>query len=179
MVLDKKELRRYMIKKRLNLDEKDYHQRSDLIINRLKNNEFFKKAKNIGIYFSYRHEVETISLIKEIISEKNIYAPKIHGRDMNFIKITNLSNLVKNQYGILEPIGNEIVNKKQLDLLIVPLVAYDKDYNRLGYGGGYYDRFLMDYQGQTIGLAFSFQKVQHLAIEDYDLPLDMIITDEK
>ena len=88
------------------------------------------------------------------------------------------NELKKGNYGILEPDNDKLVNKKDIDLLIVPIVSYDKDHNRLGYGGGYYDRYLKDYEGKVIGLAFTFQQVEKLPVERFDLPIKTII-DEK
>ena len=79
---------------------------------------------------------------------------------------------------ILEPDNHHFISKDQIDLMIVPIVAYDCFNNRLGYGGGYYDRYLSDYKGKIIGLAFSFQKVPLLPVEPFDLPISTII-DEK
>ena len=97
---------------------------------------------------------------------------------MNFYTINSLKELKKGNYGILEPDNDKLVNKKDIDLLIVPIVSYDKDHNRLGYGGGYYDRYLKDYEGKVIGLAFTFQQVEKLPVERFDLPIKTII-DEK
>ena len=97
---------------------------------------------------------------------------------MNFYMINSLKELKKGNYGILEPDNDKLVNKKDIDLLIVPIVSYDKDHNRLGYGGGYYDRYLKDYEGKVIGLAFTFQQVEKLPVERFDLPIKTII-DEK
>ena len=97
---------------------------------------------------------------------------------MNFYTINSLKELKKGNYGILEPDNDKLVNKKDIDLLIVPIVSYDKDHNRLGYGGGYYDRYLKDYAGNVIGLAFTFQQVEKLPVERFDLPIKTII-DEK
>ena len=87
--------------------------------------------------------------------------------------------MIKNKYGIDEPIDKQEINKEFLDLMIVPLVGYDANCYRLGYGGGYYDRYLKDFNAPTIGLAYSFQYIEHYQSEDFDIPLDDIITDKK
>ena len=78
-----------------------------------------------------------------------------------------------------EILYNRLINKNKIDLLIVPIVAYDKNHNRLGYGGGYYDRYLKDYCGNVIGLAFNFQQVENLPVENFDLPIKIIIDEKK
>ena len=107
--------------------------------------------------------------------------PKIKkNNQMDFFEWSFTQPLIINKYGIPEPITN---NTRYPDLLLVPLVAYDKKFNRIGYGGGYYDRYLKKISKRkkiiTIGLAYSFQKVINIPINDYDFKLDYIITDKK
>lgn len=98
---------------------------------------------------------------------------------MNFYLINSLDELKKSSFGILEPSNqSKIINKENIDLLIVPMVAFDSNHNRLGYGGGYYDRYLKNYAGKVIGLAFSFQQTEALPVESFDIPIKTII-DEK
>ena len=88
--------------------------------------------------------------------------------------------MIINKYGIPEPISNKV---KYPDILIVPLVAYDKNFNRIGYGGGFYDRYIKKIRKIkkviTIGFAYSFQKVNKIPIKEYDVTLDFIITEKK
>ena len=176
--MDKAKLRKKMIQARLDLGSDEYLTKSNLIISKLKKNSDFINAKTIGIYVSFRNEVNTISFIKEMLAVKKICVPKTENHEMNFYTINSLKELKKGNYGILEPDNDKLVNKKDIDLLIVPIVSYDKDHNRLGYGGGYYDRYLKDYEGKVIGLAFTFQQVEKLPVERFDLPIKTII-DEK
>lgn len=177
--MDKIELRKQMINKRLDLSREDYATKSNLIISKLKQHPDFINAKTIGVYVSFKNEVDTISLIKEIVNEKNICVPKTDGHLMNFYLINSLDELKKGNFGILEPLNQgKIINKENIDLLIVPIVAFDSNHNRLGYGGGYYDRYLKNYFGKVIGLAFSFQQIETLPVESFDIPIKTII-DEK
>lgn len=173
--MDKSQIRKLMIKKRLDLSKDEYLAKSNLIIYKLKQHPNFINAKTIGIYVSYKNEVETINLIKEIVESKKICVPKVNGQSMDFCLIRSLDELKSGNYGILEPVSNKIIEKNNIDLLIVPMVAYDNMHNRLGYGGGYYDRYLQGYLGNVIGLAFSFQKIEALPFEDFDLPIPVII----
>ena len=159
MELDKKQLRKQLIQMRLAFD--DYQKQSHFIIEKLKKDPRFIKGKRIGIYLSYKHEVDTWKLIEELYF--TLYQDK----------------MIKNKYGIDEPIDKQEINKEFLDLMIVPLVGYDANCYRLGYGGGYYDRYLKDFNAPTIGLAYSFQYIEHYQSEDFDIPLDDIITDKK
>ena len=121
-----------MIQARLDLGSDEYLTKSNLIISKLKKNSDFINAKTIGIYVSFRNEVNTISLIKEMLAVKKICVPKTENHEMNFYTINSLKELKKGNYGILEPDNDKLVNKKDIDLLIVPIVSYDKDHNRLG-----------------------------------------------
>ena len=99
---------------------------------------------------------------------------------MDFYSWSTNNPLVINKYGIPEPVSNKIVYP---DILLVPLVAFDKKLNRIGYGGGFYDRYLKRLKKIkkiiTIGLAYSFQEVKKIPINDYDIKLDFIITEKE
>ncbi|WP_279160455.1 5-formyltetrahydrofolate cyclo-ligase [Thomasclavelia cocleata] len=176
--MDKAKLRKEMIQTRLDLSSEIYTVKSNLIISKLKNHPDFINAKTIGIYVSFKNEVNTTNLIEEMVKIKKICVPKTKNHKMDFYLIDSLEELKSGTYGILEPHNNRLINKNKIDLLIVPIVAYDKNHNRLGYGGGYYDRYLKDYCGNVIGLAFNFQQVEKLPVEKFDLPIKIII-DEK
>ncbi|MGN1182680.1 MAG: 5-formyltetrahydrofolate cyclo-ligase, partial [Faecalibacillus sp.] len=127
---------------------------------------------------SYNHEVDTWQLIKDSIDTKQICVPVIQeDHRMDFVHIHNFHDLKKNKYGIYEPEYGQIIEKKDIDLIVVPLVGYSNDNYRLGYGGGYYDRYLENYKGQTIGLAFQLQKLDQYLPEDHDIALHKIITE--
>lgn len=176
--MDKKSIRKLIIKERLELDKLEYLNKSNLIINKVKNNKYFIEAKTIGIYVSFNQEVETINLINEMLNLKCICVPKVDDQEMKFYQINSLDELSRSNFGILEPNNNMLIHKEQIDLLIVPIVAYDDDNNRIGYGGGYYDRYLSEYNGKTIGLAFELQRVEKINVESYDCKLDIIISEK-
>ena len=99
---------------------------------------------------------------------------------MDFFYWSTKDPMAINRYGIPEPISNKV---KYPDILLVPLVAYDKNFNRIGYGGGFYDRYIKKIKKNkkiiTIGLAYSFQKVKKIPINEYDIKLDFIVTEKK
>ncbi|MDO5812847.1 MAG: 5-formyltetrahydrofolate cyclo-ligase [Bacillota bacterium] len=175
MELDKKQLRKKLIQMRLAFDENQ--KQSHFIIEKLKRDSHFRQSKKIGIYLSYRNEVDTWKLIQEFKEQKEFYVPIVRGQEMYFTKYQEL--MQKNKYGILEPVEKIEIDKNQLDLMLVPLVGYNQDNYRLGYGGGYYDRYLKNYHGYTIGLAYTFQYLKDYQPESFDVPLNQIITDEK
>lgn len=158
--------------------------------------QHLKKVNNtknchIGIYFSNDSEIDTSLLIKELWSFKHhLYLPIIHpfnGTTLLFQRYEENSPMRANRYGIFEPKLNcsQICPLPKLDYLLMPLVAFDKSGNRLGMGGGFYDKTLANYyqenwhQPQLIGLAHQCQQVDKLPVESWDVPLKYIITPEK
>ncbi len=138
-------------------------------------------GKIVGGYYPYNYEFDSMQILKIFeLKNFNISLPKIRNNyQMDFFYWSFKDPLIINKYGIPEPTSSKI---KYPDILLVPLVAYDKHFNRLGYGGGFYDRYIKKIKKIkkviTIGLAFSFQKVKKIPINKYDIKLDYIITEK-
>ena len=140
------------------------------------------KNKIIGGYYPYYYEVNTIKILEKF--EKLNYLvtlPKIKKNyQMDFFHWSTKDSLLINKYGIPEPTSNKI---NYPNILLVPLVAFDKHLNRVGYGGGFYDRYISKLKKKkkiiTIGLAYSFQKVKKIPINRYDIKLDYIVTEKQ
>lgn len=161
------------------------HNSKNLSINTQKFLKFLKKnkikSKVIGGYYPYNFELDILNVLK-ILEKKNyvISLPKISKNNMmNFFKWSLDDPLKINKYGIPETISNK---KVKPSVLLIPLVAFDNKLNRLGYGGGYYDRYISkSEENETlikIGLGFSFQKVKNLPNNKYDKKLDFIFTEK-
>ena len=137
--------------------------------------------KLIGGYYPYNYEINSIEILKKFEEKKySISLPKIkRNKKMNFYHWSLKDPLTVNEYGIPEPIKKKIVYP---NILLVPLVAFDKNLNRIGYGGGFYDRYIKRISKIkkifTIGLAYSFQQVKKIPINKYDIKLDYIITEK-
>jgi len=142
-----------------------------------------KRNKSISLYYPSNYEVDTrklfeiLKLRKGLITSLPIISPK---RTMKFIKWEFAEPLQVNSYGFLEPAVDKRTTNP--DLILVPLLAYDRFHNRLGYGKGYYDRFLGKYLKKnkntlTIGVAFSFQKYKKIPTSKFDIKLDYILTE--
>lgn len=179
----KKETRKNIIKKRDELDIIAKGAMDNEIIEKFMMSETYKNARGIFIYIGFGSEINTKIIIKDALnSGKEVYVPKVIKKDMVFIKIDSLENLVTSSYGILEPIGDKSdfdVNK--LDLIVMPGVAFDREGNRLGYGGGYYDKFLEQNQIECkkIALSYDFQVLEKLEVEEHDIKVDLIITENQ
>jgi len=137
--------------------------------------------KNIGGYYPVNFELDDLSILKELEKKNfNISLPKIKKNyDMDFYRWSFNEPLKINKYGIPEPVSKILIYP---DILLVPLVAFDKKLNRLGYGGGYYDRLIEKLTKRKkilkIGLAFSVQKINKVPINKYDKKLDYVLTNK-
>ncbi len=137
----------------------------------------FRKAKSVLFYYPHKNEVDVRFLIKETLREnkKFVFLPKVSGQRIIPIKITSLVSLKRGFSGIKEPEGVEY-SPDVIDLVFVPGVAFDIHGYRLGYGGGFYDRFLSETRAYKVGLAYDFQVVRELPVGKHDVPLDIIVT---
>jgi len=180
--MDKKEIRSIMIEKLKKISIEERETKSKIISEKLILTNVWKKASIIATTMSMEHEVNSFYLIQAAWNEgKTIVVPKcIHKtKEMKFYKITSFSDLEKGYFGILEPLIDrcEKIVKDDIDLIIVPGVAYTKEGNRIGYGGGYFDRYLEDYQKDILSLAFQCQMTDKLPYEQHDIHIPLIITD--
>ncbi|MGL4572166.1 MAG: 5-formyltetrahydrofolate cyclo-ligase [Clostridium sp.] len=179
----KNELRKEMIKRRNEINNVEKTTMDNKIIETFINTIEYKKCKQILIYIGFGSEINTKKLIEYALEDgKEVYVPKVIKEDMVFIRINNLENLVTSNYGILEPIGDKSdFNVDKLGIVIMPGVAFDKHGNRIGYGGGYYDKFLNNnvINGKKIALLYSFQIIDSIPREEHDIKVDSLITEEK
>ena len=154
--------------------ERKSHLATLKMIDYLSNNAF----KTVSVFMSFKNEIDTSELINYLFENGyTICVPKIIDKEMVMCKIENTDNLIKNSYGILEPQDSIVI--KDIDLIITPLVAFDENLYRVGYGGGYYDKYFKNTNAKKIGFAFSIQQIQKVPAEKFDIKLDGIITEEK
>lgn len=140
--------------------------------------DFLKGSKSVALFASFAHEIETHSLIDTLLKrEYLVYLPKVEEKIMNFYEIKSKDDLFLSSLGILEPRVGKTVSKQDIDLIVVPLLAYNKDRFRIGYGGGYYDSYLKDYSGLKVGAAYSFQFTNKTFVEEHDVACDYIVTE--
>ena len=160
--------RKIMIKRRLELSRDEVLAYSNNVVEKIKKLDFYNVDMTLGLYMPINNEIEVN------LDNKNVCYPKIIGDDILFFKPDGFTPGI---FNILEPNG-ELVDKKTIDLIIVPLLYFDKYNNRVGYGKGYYDRFLSDYNGITVGVAYDFQEVDKIDVKPTDIKLDYIIKGE-
>jgi 5-formyltetrahydrofolate cyclo-ligase len=175
----KPKLRKKILKIRKKTNKKNIHINFNQIIKIFKKEKINKKT--IGGYYPVNFEIDDLALLRKFEKKKfNISLPVIKKNfQMDFYKWSFFDILKVNKYGIPEPETKSIVYP---DILLIPLVAFDKNLNRLGYGAGYYDRLIEKLSKKKkiikIGLAFSFQKINKVPINAYDQKLDYIVTNK-
>ncbi len=178
--MNKSQIRKKILKIRKNNNIKNLKIDFKKILKILKKENI--RGKILGGYYSFNYEVNVLKILEDFERYNyTITLPRIKKNyKMDFFNWSFKEPLLINKYGIPEPISNRI---KFPDILLVPLVAYDKNYNRVGYGGGFYDRYIKNIKKYkkviTIGLAYSFQKVKKIPVNKNDIKLDFIITEKK
>ncbi len=182
----KRHIRKSVLKLRDELPQSTRQSMSRRIIGSLMDTDAYKAAEAILSYVNFKSEVETELLIAEALKcGKKVYCPRIDEEDMDFYRITNMDDLSEGYKGIREPVpeGERLLSGRDISLqkclMIMPGSVFDKERNRIGYGKGYYDRYLERYpQLPTIAVCFECQIVEHVPAEEYDRKPAMILTEE-
>ncbi len=176
-------IRKIFLENRNSLSFSEITERSVVIQKKLLETNYYSECEEVFCYVHFNSEVETDLIINDAIKKgKRVATPYMipKTRDMYFIEIKNLDNLVRNKYGILEPVFKEenIIKSGEKTLIVVPGAAFDKNNYRIGYGGGFYDKYLYEnVYINTVGLFYDFQRTDALPVEQFDKQLDYIITD--
>lgn len=177
-VMTKKELRKATINQLKSLTDK--YTKENMIIERLIKHQHFKDAESIGITLSMDHEMDTRFIIRYAqMLGKTVFVPKCDysKQQMYFTYFTSVEDIVEDRFGI-DVMKHDDGKNEQPALLIVPGVRFDESGYRIGYGGGYYDKYLSTYEGHTISLVFEAQ-MGEVIIEPHDIPVAYIITEER
>lgn len=166
------------------MDEDEYHAASGAITERLKNTPEYKDADIVHCYVSMnkRREADTHSLIKAMLAgKKKVVVPKVNpdSGTLSHFELNSFDELSRNSWGVLEPRNGEEVPPDVLELVVVPMVGGDEQGNRIGYGKGFYDRFLTGIKCPLIGLCFEECIADRVPVEDFDVPLDKIVTERR
>lgn len=173
----KKEIRNYILEKRNALSREEWAEKSVDVLGKLMHHPLYQSAETVYCYVSHQNEADTWPLLAYSIAlGKKVAVPKVSGGEMEFFYIESLEELESGFRGIFEPVTSQKANDEGA-LMIMPVVAFDTENHRLGYGGGYYDRYLEKHSGHTkIGIAFDFQQVETIPAEAFDINPDIIIT---
>jgi 5-formyltetrahydrofolate cyclo-ligase len=184
---DKKALRKEIIEKRNNMDLVKKEEMDEKILNKFYESKYYKEAEKIFIYISYGSEINTRKIIDKALKDnKKIFVPRTEfkTRSMDAVEITTLHNLIESKYGILEPSKEKPhIDPNDLDLIVVPGVAFDRNGGRMGYGAGFYDRYFKKISEDNINkimklaLAYELQLLDRVPMNEHDVPVNYIITE--
>jgi len=176
--MKKEKLRRVLLKKMLSLTEKEVKEKSKKIQKNLEKLSLYKKAKKVMIYYPLKGEVNLLDMVRK--AKKDFCFPKIEGKNLVPYLVEDLEkDFKKGKFGVKEPIEERCkrIKEENLDLVIVPGLAFDYQKNRLGRGAGFYDRFLKKVKKPKIGVAFNFQVLESLPYLSHDEKIDILVTE--
>ena len=175
--MNKKELRAQIRAKKRAMTEAEIAEKSLRLGELFLASDAYKNAKTVYGYLPYNQEVRTVAMLEQAIRDgKRVAVPKCYGDEMRFIFMEDLSKVEKGYAGIPEPILEEPIADDETALVLMPGMAFTKDGKRMGYGGGFYDKFLAaEPDHPTVALCYDFQMVEGLPTEDYDIPVDCVL----
>ena len=175
----KSELRKQVLQEMEALSQEQKQAIDQALTERLLQHRFYQEAKVIATYLSFPHEFQTQGLIEQALKDgKKVLIPKTYPKGhMDFV-VYNSQQLVKTSFGLLEPQGDlEVVDASQIDLIHVPGLAFTTEGYRIGYGGGYYDRYLKHFSGYTFSTVYPCQ-IKDFIPEKHDIPVQEVLIDE-
>lgn len=175
----KSELRKQVLHEMKALPREQKQFIDQALTERLLKHPFYQEAKVIATYLSFPHEFQTQGLIEQALKDgKKVLIPKTYPKGRMDFVVYEPQQLVKTSFGLLEPQGNlEVVDVSKIDLIHVPGLVFTTEGYRIGYGGGYYDRYLKHFSGHTLSTVYPCQ-VQDFIPENHDIPVQEVLIDE-
>ena len=175
--MDKTELRREIRARKRAMTEAEIEERSAKLAQLFFASRAYQNAKTIYGYLPYNQEVRTVPMLERALKDgKKVAVPKVYGDEMKFLYLDDLNAVAKGYVGIPEPIADEPVAHDETALVLMPGLAFDPQGHRIGYGGGFYDKFLAaEPNHPTLALCYEFQMLPKLDVEDHDIPVDMVL----
>lgn len=175
----KQEIRQQMRKIRCNIEAVEWRAATEIITKKVIESDSFREATDLYCYMNFDSEVETLAILEEAWRlGKDVWLPKVSRDHMDFYLVRSVSELKKSKFGILEPTGDSEKASGDDGLMVVPGIAFDKEHYRIGYGKGYYDRYLAAHPDLfKIGIAFDVQIMEKVPSEEHDYKMDLIFTE--
>ena len=175
--MDKSELRSRIRALKRQMTEAEIAEKSTSLMDQLLQTDAYRNAKTLYGYVNYNQEVRTLPILEQALQDgKRVAVPKCYGSQMRFIYISGLHQLAKGSFGIPEPIDDGPVGDDPQALVLMPGLAFDPQGHRIGYGGGYYDKFLAaEPDHPTVALCYDFQILADLETEEFDIPVDTVL----
>ena len=176
-MLDKRALRREIAAQKRALSPAQIEAASADLTAQLLAHPLFRAARSLYAYLSYNQEVRTVPMLEQALRDgKKVAVPKCYGDEMKFIYLDDLTKVSKGYAGIPEPIADAPVAHDETALVLMPGLAFDPQGHRIGYGGGFYDKFLSrEPNHPTLALCYDFQMLPHLDTEEHDIPVDTVL----
>ncbi|MDH4164158.1 MAG: 5-formyltetrahydrofolate cyclo-ligase [Nitrospirota bacterium] len=177
----KSAIRKKVLDERFALTPEERRARSRAIEQRLFSLPEFEAAAVVLFFASFQSEVETHFMIRRALAEgKRVVLPKVKGKELVLLEIANFDkDMLPGAWGIPEPERGTPVPLADIGLIVVPGAVFDEQGNRVGYGAGYYDRLLPAYSGPTVALAFELQVLPSVPVDDHDIPVKRIVTENR
>ncbi|MBO2527498.1 MAG: 5-formyltetrahydrofolate cyclo-ligase [Clostridiales bacterium] len=177
--MDKDTLRREMTQKKQAMCAAEIHMASDALAQQLFAHPLYCAAKTLYVYLSANQEVRTDTIIRQARKDgKRVAVPKVFGKELRFFYLDEDTRLETGSFGIAEPVDGQEADDRTA-LVLLPGLAFDRDGHRIGYGGGYYDRFLARQPHHpTVALCYGFQLLDRLPTESHDIPADAVLVSE-
>ena len=175
--MDKKTLRKSIREQKRAMTPEQIETASEKLVQMFLETELYRQAKTIYGYLPYNQEVRTVPILQKALADgKFVAVPKVYGDEMKFICLPDLSQVEIGYAGIPEPIADGPVGDDPTALVLMPGMAFTKEGQRIGYGGGFYDKFLaLEPNHPTIALCYDFQVVESLPTEEFDVPVDLVL----
>lgn len=175
--MDKKALRAQIRQKKREMTPQQIAEKSQALLLQLLETEQYRRARTVYGYLPYNQEVRTVPVLQQALKDgKRVAVPKVMGEDMVFIYLEDLSRVAAGYGGIPEPVADEPVAADPHALVLMPGLAFDAQGRRIGYGGGFYDRFLSrEPEHPTVALCYDFQMFTRLETEEFDIPVDLVL----
>lgn len=175
--MDKSALRKYIREQKRAMTPEQIQEKSRRLAELFLDSEAYRQAKTVYGYLPYNQEVRTVPMLEQALRDgKQVAVPKVYGDEMKFIYLTDLSAVEKGYSGIPEPVADGPEADDPTALVLMPGLAFDPQGHRIGYGGGFYDKFLSaEPTHPTLALCYDFQVLPVLETEEYDIPVDCVL----
>ena len=174
--MDKTALRKQIREKKRAMTEAEIRDASARLGELFVASEAYRQAKSIYGYLPYNQEVRTVPMLEQAMKEgKRVAVPKCYGDEMRFIYMDDLSKVEKGYANIPEPIDDGPIADDPTALVLMPGLAFDPLGHRIGYGGGFYDKFLEKEMHPTLALCYDFQMLEYLETEEHDIPVNTVL----
>lgn len=175
--MDKKALRREIAEKKKAMTQQEIQEKSRALAEKFYETRQYQAAKTVYGYLPYNQEVRTTAILAQALKDgKKVAVPKVYGDTMRFIYLEDLQAVAPGYASIPEPVVDGPIAEDETALVLMPGLAFDKEGHRMGYGGGFYDKFLAQEQNHpTVALCYDFQILENIPTEQYDIPVDCVL----